>query len=630
MNTKKLKKRRGEAGKIWEAFENNKKPIIIFGTGTCGRAAGAMATRKAAEETLKELKVKADLVEVGCIGPCYLEPLMDIKLKGKPRMSFANVSEDKAKKILTKVFKDKDIQGRDSLGTFGDEKYEDFPRFWDHPMLSKQVRLVLRNCGIIDPSSMDHYLARDGYKGLEWAFSVKPEEVMGVVTDSGIRGRGGAGFPTGLKWKFCRDAKGDQKYMICNADEGDPGAFMNRSLIEGDPHALLEGLIIAAYTIGASKAYIYIRAEYPLAIERLELAIEQAKELGLLGEKILGTDFGLEIKIKKGAGAFVCGEETALMQSIEGNRGMPTSRPPFPAQKGLFGKPTTINNVETLGTIPNIVRNGAEWYTGYGTEKSRGTKTFSLAGRVRRTGLIEIPLGLTLREIIFEIGGGLFKPFKAVQTGGPSGGCLSEEFLDTPIDYENLAKAGSIMGSGGLIVLDDNTCIVDLAKYFLNFTQSESCGKCVPCRVGTRHLHEILDRISRGEAELDDLTKLEDLGNIIKRSALCGLGQTAPNPVLSTLKYFRDEYLAHVKEQRCPAAVCRDLVEYRIIADKCTGCQSCVKVCPTGAITGPRSEPHNLDEELCIKCRACYEICRFDAIAGDAIIIASGAETSAN
>jgi len=630
MNTKKLKKRRVEAGKIWEAFENNTKPIIIFGTGTCGRAAGAMATRKAAEETLKELKVKADLVEVGCIGPCYLEPLMDIKLKGKPRMSFANVSEDKAKKILTKVFKDKDIQGRDSLGTFGDEKYEDFPRFWDHPMLSKQVRLVLRNCGIIDPSSMDHYLARDGYKGLEWAFSVKPEEVMGVVTDSGIRGRGGAGFPTGLKWKFCRDAKGDQKYMICNADEGDPGAFMNRSLIEGDPHALLEGLIIAAYTIGASKAYIYIRAEYPLAIERLELAIEQAKELGLLGEKILGTDFGLEIKIKKGAGAFVCGEETALMQSIEGNRGMPTSRPPFPAQKGLFGKPTTINNVETLGTIPNIVRNGAEWYTGYGTEKSRGTKTFSLAGRVRRTGLIEIPLGLTLREIIFEIGGGLFKPFKAVQTGGPSGGCLSEEFLDTPIDYENLAKAGSIMGSGGLIVLDDNTCIVDLAKYFLNFTQSESCGKCVPCRVGTRHLHEILDRISRGEAELDDLTKLEDLGNIIKRSALCGLGQTAPNPVLSTLKYFRDEYLAHVKEQRCPAAVCRDLVEYRIIADKCTGCQSCVKVCPTGAITGPRSEPHNLDEELCIKCRACYEICRFDAIAGDAIIIASGAETSAN
>jgi len=626
MNTRKLDKRRDAAKVSWDAFVNNEKPIIIFGTGSCGRAAGAMSAWKSAAETMKELGIDAEFVEVGCIGPCYLEPLMDIKLPGKPRISYANVTASKAKTILTKIFSENELPVREAVGAFGDEPFGEFPRFWDHPMLKKQVRLVLRNCGIIDPANIDHYLARDGYKALEYALSHKPEEIMQIVTDSGIRGRGGAGFPTGLKWKFCREAPGDQKYMICNADEGDPGAFMNRSLIEGDPHALLEGLIIAAYTIGASKAYIYIRAEYPLAIKRLDGAIEQAKELGLLGEDILGSGFNLEIKIKKGAGAFVCGEETALMASIEGERGMPRSRPPFPAQKGLFGKPTTINNVETLGTIPNIIRNGVGWYTKYGTEKSKGTKTFSLAGRVRRTGLIEIPLGLTLREIIFEIGGGLFKPFKAVQTGGPSGGCLSEEFLDTPIDYENLAKAGSIMGSGGLIVLDDNTCIVDLAKYFLNFTQSESCGKCVPCRVGTRHLHLILDRISKGEGTLDDLSRLEELGNIIKRSSLCGLGQTAPNPVLSTLKYFRNEYLAHVTDKKCPAAVCRDLVVYRIIPNKCTGCQSCVRVCPTGAITGPRSEPHNLNEELCIKCRACYEICRFDAIAGDAIIIESGSE----
>ncbi len=628
MNTKKLDTRRRKAVKVWDAFENNKKPIIILGAATCGRAAGAMDTWKAVEKVVKKLKVDADIVEVGCIGPCYLEPLMDVKMPGKPRVSYSNISPEKVERILKGFFKEDEIPSRDVLGHFGDEEIDGIPKFWDHPMLKPQVRLVLRNCGIIEPTNIDHYLACDGYKALEYTLSHKPVEIMQLVLDSGIRGRGGAGFPTGLKWRFCQDAPGDEKYMICNADEGDPGAFMNRSLIEGDPHALLEGLIIAAYAIGASKAYIYIRAEYPLAIKRLEKAIEQASKLGLIGKNILGSGFDLGITIKQGAGAFVCGEETALLQSIEGMRGMPRSRPPFPAQKGLFGKPTTINNVETLGTIPNIVRNGAAWYSGYGTEKSKGTKTFSLAGRVRRTGLIEVPMGMSLREIIFEIGGGLFKPFKAVQTGGPSGGCLSEEFLDTPIDYDNLAKAGSIMGSGGLIILDDNTCIVDLAKYFLNFTQSESCGKCVPCRVGTRHLYEILDRITKGDADTDDFEKLESLGQAIKGSALCGLGQTAPNPVLTTLKYFRNEYLAHVKDKRCPAAVCRELVTYRIIPDQCTGCQSCVKVCPTGAITGPRSEPHNLDEELCIKCRACYEICRFDAIAGDAIVITSGAESA--
>jgi len=449
------------------------------------------------------------------------------------------------------------------------------------------------------------------------------QEVLDTVKQSGIRGRGGAGFPTWRKWTVCRETESDQRYLICNADEGDPGAFMNRSLIEGDPHAVLEGMLIAAYTIGASRGYVYIRAEYPLAIKRLKRAISQMRILGLLGENILGSDFSFDIKIKQGAGAFVCGEETALIASIEGKRGMPTSRPPFPAVQGLNRKPTIINNVETLGNLPNILRNGAEWYAGYGAETSKGTKTFSLVGKVRRTGLIEVPFGITLREVIFDIGGGTVKPFKAVQSGGPSGGCLSEEFLDTPITYENLAEAGSIMGSGGLIVVDSDTCIVDMAKYFLTFTQQESCGKCVPCRVGTRHLTNILQKICDGEAEISDLEKLEKLANTIKAGALCGLGNTAPNPALSTLKYFRSEFISHIKDKRCPAAVCRNLVIYRVIPDKCTGCQRCVQVCPTGAITGPRSEPHNLDQSKCIKCRSCYEICRFDAIAGDAIIIES-------
>jgi NADH-quinone oxidoreductase subunit F len=623
MNTKKLEQRRKQAEKEWAKFQNNQRPLIYVGAGSCGLAAGAAEVIGALEAYVKDKKQDVDVVKVGCIGPCYLEPLVDIQMPGQPRISYSNVTADNVTRLLQSFLEKGEVYKPRLVGHFGTEKFDGVPRFFEHPMLAPQVRIVLRNCGMIDPENLDHYLARDGYKGLEKALAMPWNDVLEVVKNSGIRGRGGAGFPTWRKWLVCRETESAERYLICNADEGDPGAFMNRSLIEGDPHALLEGMLIAAYTIGATQGFIYIRAEYPLAVERLKGAIADIRELGLLGENILGSGFGFDIKIKEGAGAFVCGEETALIGSIEGRRGMPRTRPPFPALSGLWGKPTIINNVETLGTLPNILRNGPEWYSQYGTESSKGTKTFSLVGKVRRTGLIEVPLGTTLRKVIFEIGGGLVKEFKAVQTGGPSGGCLGQEFLDTPIDYENLAAAGSIMGSGGLIVIDRDTCIVDTAKYYLSFTQAESCGKCVPCRVGTRHLVNILTKISKGQGELTDIAKLENLAKAVKGASLCGLGQTAPNPVLSSLKYFREEFLAHIVNKRCPAAVCRDLVIYRVVKEKCTGCQRCVQVCPTGAITGPRAEVHNLDQSKCIKCRSCYEICRFDAIAGDAIIIES-------
>jgi NADH:ubiquinone oxidoreductase subunit F (NADH-binding)/(2Fe-2S) ferredoxin/Pyruvate/2-oxoacid:ferredoxin oxidoreductase delta subunit len=623
MNTKKLEARRQQAAKNWSEFQNNKRPLIYVGAGSCGLAAGAAEVIGAVETYLKEKKKEADIVRVGCIGPCYLEPLVDIRMPGRPRISYSNVTADNVGRLLDAFLEKGEVYKARLVGHFGEESIEGVPKFFEHPMLAAQVRIVLRNCGIIDPENLDHYLAREGYQAIEKCLLMPWAEVLETVKNSGLRGRGGAGFPTWRKWLFCRETPSNERYLICNADEGDPGAFMNRSLIEGDPHALLEGMLIAAYTLGATKGYIYIRAEYPLAIERLKRALIEIRELNLLGENILGSDFSFDIKIKEGAGAFVCGEETALMASIEGKRGMPRTRPPFPAVSGLWGKPTVINNVETLGTLPNILRNGAVWYSQYGTESSKGTKTFSLVGKVRRTGLIEVPLGTSLRQVIFDIGGGLVKEFKAVQTGGPSGGCLGKEFLDTPIDYENLAAAGSIMGSGGLIVIDKDTCIVDTAKYFLSFTQAESCGKCVPCRVGTRHLVNILQKICKGKGEITDIAKLEKLSNAIKGASLCALGGSAPNPVLTSLKYFREEFLAHIMNKRCPAAVCRDLVVYRIIKEKCTGCQRCVQVCPTGAITGPRSEIHNLDETKCIKCRSCYEICRFDAIAGDAIIIES-------
>lgn len=618
-----LTKRIESAKQKWEAFQKNEEPIIYIGAASCGRAAGAVQLLAQTNRWLKDNELTAKVVEVGCIGPCYLEPLVDVQMPGQPRVSYNNVTPKTLPVILGSHVGESVPYTKGAIGHFGKEPLNGIPRFFDLPMLKPQVRVVLRNCGLIDPEQIDQYLAVDGYRGFMNALQTSPDDVIGVVRRAGLRGRGGAGFPTYKKWTACRNAPGDQKYLICNADEGDPGAFMNRSLIESDPHALLEGMLIAGYAIGASHGIVYIRAEYPLAIERLYQAMQQMRDYGLLGEHILDSAFSFDIKIKEGAGAFVCGEETALIGSIEGKRGMPKSRPPFPAISGVFGCPTIINNVETLGTLPNILRNGPDWYNRFGKEGNRGTKTFSLVGKVRRQGLIEVQLGTSLREIIFDIGGGLQKPFKAIQTGGPSGGCLSEEFLDLTVDYESLTAAGSIMGSGGLIVMDEDTCVVDLAKYFLDFTQKESCGKCTPCRVGTRHMVEILTKITHGEGSAEDLLALRTLGDTIKKGALCGLGQTAPNPVLTTLRYFRNEYLEHIKEQRCRAVVCKDLIEYRVIKEKCTGCQSCVKVCPTGAISGPRSEPHNVDKTKCIKCRSCYVTCRFEAIAGDAIVIGS-------
>lgn len=610
------------AQKKWTSLQHNKIPVIFVGTATCGQAAGALEVLDAIKKTLIDNNIKAKIIKTGCIGPCYLEPLVDVQMPGQPRISYSSVTPEKVRKIIESTILLNNPLPNLAAGHFGSNGHpvvKGIPRFFDLPMMKPQVRLVLRNCGFIDPENIDHYLANDGYQGLQKAFAKGPEAVIQEVKAAGLRGRGGAGFPTYKKWEICRSAPGKSKYIICNFSEGDPGAFMNRSLAEGDPHSILEGLLIAAFAIGANIGYVYINSDYRLALFRLKKAAKQMRKYGLLGKNILESGFDFDVIIKEGAGAFVCGEETALICAVEGQRGMPRSRPPFPAISGLFDKPSIINNVETLGTLPNILRNGAEWYRQVGVKGNYGTKTFSLVGSVRRGGLIEVPLGIKLREIIYDIGGGSWKPFKAVQTGGPSGGCLSEEFLDIPVEYEAMAQAGSIMGSGGLIVIDSDTCVVDLALYFLNFTQKESCGKCVPCRVGTWQMVNILERTVKGDALSEDISKLQTLAETVKRASLCGLGQTAPNPVLTTLRYFRSEYLSHVKEKFCQAAVCKELIDYQIIPEKCNGCQLCVEICPTDAISGAKSELHQIDLYRCIKCKACYEVCRYNPLAGNAI-----------
>lgn len=598
------------AATVWKTLNTGDQALITVGNATCGRSAGSIDVMTALQSEVTEAGLDVNLIEVGCVGLCYLEPIVSIQKPGQPMIVFGNVTTKQVKKLVEGYLVNDEIPTNLVLGTIGEAEIEGFPKLFELPVLKPQVRRALKRCGFIDPTDLDHYLANGGYTGLTRSFDVGPERVLEEVKHSGLRGRGGGGFPTWRKWSFCREAESDQKYLICNADEGDPGAFMNRSLIEGDPHSLIEGMIIAGYALGASVSYIYCRAEYPLALERLRLAIQQAKENGLLGHDILGSGFDFKIKIKEGAGAFVCGEETALIQSIEGERGMPTPRPPFPAVSGLWGKPTIINNVESLACVGLIMQNGSDWFAEYGTEQSKGTKTIALVGKVKNTGLVEVPLGTTLRELVFDIGGGIDgdRKFKAVQTGGPSGGCVPEELLDTPVDYDSLNAAGTIMGSGGVVVMDENTCMVDFARYFLDFAEKESCGKCVPCRLGTKQMLTILEDIVEGRGKPEDIDLLEELGEAVKAGSLCGLGQTAPNPVLTTLRYFRDEYEAHIYNQQCPAKSCKEFITYHIM-DSCIGCGLCLRNCSTSAISGEPKKLHFIDQSLCHKCGVCYEVC---------------------
>jgi len=599
------------AAKIWQQLQENDLPVFYVGTATCGRAAGALEVLEHLHNHLKAKNIKAEVIEVGCLGPCFLEPLVIVQKDPTQRICYANVGPDQITQIVDKYILGSDPCAQWALGNMSSAVLEGITEFQKHPLIKSQIRNVLHNCGLIDPENVDHYLSQKGYQGFLHALEIGSDETLSIVKSSGLRGRGGAGFPTWKKWDFCRQTPGDTKYLICNADEGDPGAFMNRSLIEGDPHALLEGMLIAAFTLGASHGYIYCRAEYPLALHRLDIAIKQMQNLGLLGENIRGSGFNFDLTIKKGAGAFVCGEETALIASIEGRRGMPRPRPPFPAVKGLWDKPTVIQNVETLANLPLILRNGAEWFAGFGSPSSKGTKTFALAGKIKNTGLIEVPLGITLKEIIYDIGGGIpdDKSLKAVQTGGPSGGCIPAEKMDLSVDYESLNEAGSIMGSGGMIVLDEDTCVVDLAQYFLSFTQEESCGKCPPCRIGTRAMLSILKKITSGNGQLSDLDQLEQIASTVRDGSLCALGQTAPNPVLTTLRYFRPEYEEHIENHQCPAFVCSSLLDYHIDPDRCAGCTACAKVCPVKAISGTRKKPHTIDPNTCIRCGMCLSTC---------------------
>ena len=587
--------------------------VLVCG-GTGCTSSGSQQIMETLKEEIKKagLEKEVSVVQTGCHGLCALGPIMIVY----PDASFYSMVKVED---IPEIVQEHLLKGRVVTRLLYQETVTPagVKALIDTDFYKKQHRIALRNCGIINPEVIEEYIGTGGYQALGKVLTeMTPDDVIQCLIDSGLRGRGGGGFPTGLKWKLAKQNEADQKYVCCNADEGDPGAFMDRSVLEGDPHAVLEAMAIAGYAIGANQGYIYVRAEYPIAVERLKIAISQAREMELLGKDIFGSGFDFDIDLRLGAGAFVCGEETALMTSIEGNRGEPRPRPPFPAQKGLFGKPTILNNVETYANIPQIILNGPEWFSSMGTEKSKGTKVFALGGKIHNTGLVEIPMGTTLREVIEEIGGGIpnGKKFKAAQTGGPSGGCIPAEHFDIPIDYDNLISIGSMMGSGGLIVMDEDTCMVDIAKFFLEFTVDESCGKCTPCRVGTKRLYEMLDKITKGEGTLEDLDKMEELCYYIKDNALCGLGQTAPNPVLSTLRYFRDEYIAHIVDKKCPAGVCKALLSYKIDADKCKGCTLCARNCPNGAISGKLKEPHVIDQSKCLKCGACMEKCRFGAI----------------
>ena len=587
--------------------------MVCGGTGCTSSNSDKIAQAFETEIQATGLQDEVKVIRTGCFGLCALGPIVVIYPEGS---FYSMVKEENVKEIVDEHL----LKGRPVTRLLYDETVAEdntIKSLDETAFYKKQLRIALRNCGVINPENIDEYIAFDGYAALGKVLTeMTPEQVIQTMLDSGLRGRGGAGFPTGLKWKFAAGNKADQKYVCCNADEGDPGAFMDRSILEGDPHVVIEAMAIAAYAIGASQGYVYIRAEYPIAVQRLTIAINQAREYGLLGKNIFGTDFCFDLDIKLGAGAFGCGEETALMTSIEGKRGEPRPRPPFPAVKGLFAKPTILNNVETYANVPQIILKGADWFASMGTEKSKGTKVFALGGKIKNTGLVEIPMGTTLRTIVEEIGGGIpgGKKFKAAQTGGPSGGCIPASLIDTPIDYDNLIAIGSMMGSGGLIVMDEDTCMVDIAKFFLEFTVDESCGKCTPCRVGTKRLLELLTKITDGKGTMEDLDKITELAEFIKANSLCGLGQTAPNPVLSTLRYFRDEYEEHIKNKRCPAGVCKALLNYKIDPVKCKGCTLCARACPAGAITGTVRQPHAIDTAKCVKCGACMEKCKFGAI----------------
>lgn len=586
--------------------------MVCGGTGCKASESDQVIQNLKTEVANQGLDDFAQIVTTGCFGFCEKGPIVKII---PDNTFYTQVAPADAKEIVEEhIVKGRKVERLLYSDPESDEKVSDSKSM---DFYKKQVRIALRNCGIIDPENIGDYIARDGYEALgNILTNMTPEEAIAVVKDSGLRGRGGGGFPTGLKWELTRQTESDKKYVVCNADEGDPGAFMDRSILEGDPHSVIEAMAINAYCTGADEGLVYIRAEYPLAIERLKIAIEQAREFGLLGQDIMGTGFNFDIELRYGAGAFVCGEETALIHSMEGDRGEPTMKPPFPSVEGYLKKPTNVNNVETYANIPVIFNKGAEWFASIGTEKSKGTKVFALAGKVNNVGLIEVPMGITLREVIFEIGGGIKggKAFKAVQTGGPSGGCLTETHLDTPIDYDNLIAAGSMMGSGGMVVMDEDDCMVDVAKFFLDFTVEESCGKCSPCRIGNKRLYELLDKICKGNGVKDDINRLVNLGNVIKDTSLCGLGQSSPNPVLATIKNFKEEYYAHVDEKTCPAGVCKELMTYSIVDENCVGCTACARACPVGAITGERKEIHSIDPALCIKCGACVDRCKFNAV----------------